>query len=486
MIAKVLERVMRLTAYRYAVAALVLLALAALYGAAALSRPDGPARAATGVRTSVTAALVACPGGEGLRLSTLAPPSAAKSAVPGKGEVVPTRGGTPLGTPAAPGTVWSKDLAKTRDSFAVRAYGHLAAGLEVEQTTHWPSGGDRGLAGVRCAAPNADQWFTGPGPDAAERLDLYLTNLEAQPASVDVTALSGEGPLDTTDGRGTLVEPYSTRIVRIGKQPEGLGDIVAAAREIAIRVRSTSGRVAASLRVRSAAKAGIDWLPPAPAPATALVLPGVPGGAGQRQLLVAVPGGDDAQVRIRAITARGAFTPQGQDVLDAPAGTVTAVPLESTLAGKAAAVRITSDRPIVAGFTAQSGADVAYGTATEPLGEVGGVVADNRFESWLTLTAPDRAATVRVTPVGPDGPGAVQEIRVPAGRTAEARLAGPPGAPSFGALIALGPGSGPVHAARTLATGKGGERSFTVLPIVPAPVAQRMPPVGDSPRSLVP
>ncbi|MFI6518852.1 DUF5719 family protein [Spirillospora sp. NPDC050679] len=486
MITKVLARLMRLTAYRYAVAGLVLLALAALYGAAALSRPEGPARAATGARVPVTAALAACPGGEALRLSTLAPPAAAKPATQGKGEIVPTRGGAPLGTPAAPGTVWAKDLDKARDSFTVRAYGPLAAGLEAEQTTYWPSGGDRGLAGVRCAAPNADQWFTGPGPGAAERLDLHLSNLEAQPATVDVTALSGEGPLDTPDGHGTLVEPYSTRVVRLGEQPEGLGDIVAAAREIAVRVRSTSGRVAASLRVRSAAGAGIDWLPPAPAPATSLVVPGVPGGSGPRRLLVAVPGGDDAQVRVRAITARGTFTPQGQDVLDAPAGTVTAVPLESTLAGKAAAVRITSDRPVVAGFTAQSGADVAYGTATEPLGEAGGVVADNRFESWLTLTAPDRAATVRVTPVGPNGSGTVQEIRVPAGRTAEARLAGPPGAPSFGALIALGPGSGPVHAARTLATGKGGGRSFTVLPVGPAPTEQRLPPVGDSPRSLVP
>ncbi|MGI5164991.1 DUF5719 family protein [Spirillospora sp. CA-253888] len=485
MIMRVLAQLMRLTAYRYAVAGLVLLALAALYGAAALSRPDGPARAATGAQVPVIAALVACPGGEGMRLSALAPPPTAKPAALGKGEIVPTSGGAPLGAPAL-GAVWAKDLDKARDSFTVRAYGSLAAGLEAEQTTHWPSGADRGLAGVRCAAPNADQWFTGPGPGAADRLDLHLSNLEAQPANVDVTALSGEGPLDTPDGRGTLVEPYGTRVIRLGEQPEGLGDILAAAREIAVRVRSTSGRVAASLRVRSAAGAGIDWLPPAPAPATSQVVPGVPGGSGRRQLLVAVPGGDDARVRVRAITARGAFTPQGQDVLDAPAGTVTAVPLESTLAGKAAAVRITSDRPVVAGFAAQSGADVAYGTATAPLGEAGGVVADNRFEPWLSLTAPDRAATVRVTPIGPNGPGAAQEIRVPAGRTAETRLAGPPGAPSFGALIVPGPGSGPVHAARTLATGKGAGRLFTVLPVGPAPVAQRLPPVGDSPRSILP
>lgn len=61
-----MDRVLRLFGLRYATAALVLVALAALYGAASLSRP-GPRAGATGqgARVPVTSALAVCPGHEG-------------------------------------------------------------------------------------------------------------------------------------------------------------------------------------------------------------------------------------------------------------------------------------------------------------------------------------------------------------------------------------------------------------------------------------
>ncbi|GAA2623606.1 DUF5719 family protein [Actinomadura fulvescens] len=487
-----MDKILRLLGFRYATAALVLVAVLALYGAATLSRPAERTRAAAkSAEAPVTWASLVCPwGGEDGRMSVLTPPKGSPGAGSGGGrvDVVQTTDGKPVASVPNAGTSWAKDVRRAEnDSYTVRGGGALAAGLEAERTVHWGGGPDRGLAGTRCARPGTDAWFLGPGPVAAERIELYLTNVDAQPASVDVTALSGEGPLDTVDGHGTPVEPYRTKIVRIGGSAEGLGDIVTTARDLALRVRATTGRVAASVRVRIGEKKGIEWMPQAPAPATSLVVPGVPGGGGRRQLLVGVPGEQDARIRIQVITTSGAFAPQGQDVLDAPAETVTPLDLDRALSGKPAAVRLVSDRPIVAGLSAQRGADVAFGTATLPLGPHGGLVTDNRFAAYLQLTAPAGAATVRVTAVDAQGQGTPQDVRIGAGRTVEIKLAGPrPGGAGYGALIVPRPGSGPVHAARTLSTGKGDTGLLTILPIGPAATTVTLPPVGDSQTALIP
>jgi hypothetical protein len=485
------ERILRLLSLRYATAALVLLAVAALYGAASLSRPAAKATGA-GTDDAVRSAVAVCPGREGTRLTLQGASQdllGATAGKPGQATVTPTPGGTATGSLTALGGGWIKELPEPGDgSYTVRAQGALAAGLEAEQTTHWPRGKDRGLAGVRCARPGTDLWFLGPGPVAAESVDLHLTNVDPRPATVDVTALSGDGPLDTSDGLGTPVPPYGSRVIGLGESAEGLGDVVKTAGDLALRVRSTTWRVAASLRVRIGDGEGIDWLPLSPGPATSVIVPGLPGGEGRRRLLVAVPGQENAGIKVQVITQNGAFAPEGQDTLDALAGTVTPVDLDRALSGKPAAVRLISNRPILAGFAAEKGADVAYGTSTPPLAAKGfGVVSDNRFDTTLTLTAPRGAATVRVTPVGPQGPGTAKDVQIPADRTTEVKLTAPPGGEAgYGLLIVPRPGSGPVHAARTQSTGKDDRALFTTLPIAPALTTLRLPAVDDSPRGLLP
>ncbi|MUN36592.1 hypothetical protein GNZ18_08280 [Actinomadura sp. NEAU-AAG5] len=484
-----MRTMLRVLRFRYATAALVLVAVAALYGAAALSRPSAGGADAGGVRAPITSAVAVCPGHEGGRLSVQ---SAKGGPSGGRIDTSPTRGGAPLASLTAAGQSWTKDTGDGEDSYTVRASGGIAAGLEAEQTTHWGGGPDRGLAGTRCATPGTDLWFLGPGPADADALDLYLTNVDSQPASVDLRALSEAGPLDTTDGRATSIAPYTTAVVPIGGSPEGLGDIVKTAHDLALHVHTTGGRVAASLRARIGEKKGIEWVPPSPAPSAAQVVPGVPGGSGERRLVVAVPGDADARVRVRVVTPDGEFTPRGQDVVEAPAGTVT--PVDLGLSGRPAAVRVVADRPVIAGFAATRGGDVGYGAATAPLGTpdgpdrlTTGVVADNRFDSVLTLTAPSGASSVQVTTVGGQGPGPSREIGVPAGRTVETTLAPPPGGDGgFGALITIKPGSAPVYAARMMSTGKGEEFLFTVLPVVPASTTRWLPRAADTQGALIP
>ncbi|WP_165965945.1 DUF5719 family protein [Actinomadura sp. 7K534] len=481
-----LDRILRLLTLRYATAALVLVALASLYGAATFSRPGEASE--SGREAFVTTAVMVCPGHEGGRLAMQSLPDRKGG---GSVAMTPTKGGPALGAMSAPGQGWEESTKTGEDSYTLRATGAMAAGLEAEQTTHWDGGPDRGLAGTRCAAPGTDHWFMGPGPDSADELDLYLTNVDGQPAFVDLTALSGEGPLESVDGRGIRVDPYTTRVVKIGESAEGLGDVVKSAADLGLRVRTSTGRVAASVRVRVGEKKGIEWLPRSHAPAKSLIVPGVPDGSGARRLLVAVPGEADAQIRVQVITTEGTYNPQGREIVDAPAGSVTSVALDRALLGKAAAVRLLADHPVIAGFAAERGADVAYGTATPPLTESGpGIVADNRFDSALLVSAPAGAATVQVRTLNAGGASAPKDIKIPAGSTVRAGLEAPAGSggedAAYGVVIVPKPGSGPVHASRVLAKGKGGGYLFTVLPIIPARTTIHLPDTADSQTALIP
>ncbi|HEX2312448.1 MAG TPA: DUF5719 family protein [Thermomonospora sp.] len=468
----------RLLRHRYATAGLVLVAVLALYGVAALSRPSGEGTVHSGSSVPVSEAVLACPGTREGRVSVLTPATQGSA---GRADVTSMADGQALVSLTRPGVPWSRDVEDAPDAYMVRATGAMAAGLAAERTTYYGKGDDRGLAATRCAAPATDTRFLGPGPLDAERVEVYLTNLDAQPAMVDLTALSGEGPLDTADGHGISVSPHSTRVVRLGDGAEGMGEIVTTAQLLALRVRATTGRVAAAVRVRVDEEKGVDWLPAAGAPATSLMIPGIPGGPGARRLLIAVPGQEDARIRVQVMTPTGAFAPEGRDTLDVPAGTVMPFDLQRALSGKPAAVRLAANRPILAGFTAERGDDVAYGTSTAHLAGAGGVVADNRFTSSLLLTAPGRAATVRVMTVGARG--RTQDVRVASGRTVEVKLAGDD--EGHGVIVVPLPGSGPVHAARVMATGRE-DKLFTVQPVGPAVTSLDLPPVAGTYRVLIP
>ncbi|MFC0036907.1 DUF5719 family protein [Actinomadura rayongensis] len=454
---------------RYAITLLVPVALAALYGTAALALPGGSPDRPHGTSAPVTAALAVCPGGKGARIGVQTRPGSPSG---GKQAGASTVNVTALGGAALAqftGGLWTGDAPD--GPVVVRADGPLAAGLTAEQTGDTGDGDDRGLTAVRCAVPGTDQWFTGPGPASADRVEVVLANAEAQPAAVDLTALSGDGPLDTTEGRGIQVDPGTSRVVRLGTSPDGLGDIVGVAHDLALRVHATTGRVAAFVRVRTAPGKGVDWLPTAAEPAASAFVPGVPGGRGARRLLIVVPGDADAKVGVRVLTGDGAFTPAGQDAVDAPARTVTAVDLPMN--GKAGAVVVTADRPVLTGFTAERGVDTAYGAAGTPLGPDGGLAAGDGNTWWLALAAPGKAAKVRLSGR------ADTVVTVPAGRVVETRVA-----PAAGLLVRPESG-GPVYATRMISAGPNDELRFSVLPVVPQVLTTPLPPVRESVRVLL-
>ncbi|MFC4910474.1 DUF5719 family protein [Actinomadura gamaensis] len=470
----------RLLKHRYVVAAAVPLALAALYGMATATRPGEP-QPTKPVQQPIKSVVMACPGGEAGRVAvqTAPPPDArGRAATPNALGKVSVEGALPA-VLTSPGQLWTGDVGtRNKAAVVVRAEGSLAAGLAARWTTLWPSGRDRGLAATRCVKPGFDQWFLGPGPLAAEDLRLVLTNVDGTPASVDLTALSGEGPLDTLDGQGVAITPHSTRVVRIGASREGLGAVVQVARDLALRVRATSGRVAAALRVRVSSGHGIDWEPVAPAPATSLVLPGVPSGPGDRRLLVAVPGEESAKIRVRVVGPDGIVSPKGQESVSGRPRTVATFDLHEALAARPGAVLVDADRPVVAGFSAGRGSDVAFGTSAPPLGPDSGpgVVPDARVGGSLILTALTRTVTVTLTPVGG---GEARTLAVPAGRTIETSYFLPGTRIMAATGLRIDP-DGPLYAGSTLiASGL-----ITAEPVPPSPLAQQLPPAHDTHHTL--
>ncbi|GAA3240241.1 hypothetical protein GCM10010468_76860 [Actinocorallia longicatena] len=454
---------MRVAGHRYGAGVIVLVAALAIYGIAEISRPD-PARTPAGGTAPVDAGLLACPESGGGRVGVVSAGTGA-----GESQVGALNGGA-LGKVGA-GGVWSADGVK-KGGVVVRSTGGAAVGLAADVTVR----GKNGIGGMRCGAPATEHWFMTPGAGDG-KIDLYLTNIDDREASVDVIAVSDTGSLDTPDGRALQVEPHSTRIVSMGRSADGLGLLAADSHMLGIKVSSTSGRVVAGVKADLGDK-GFDWAPESVAPATTVVLPGVPGGSGRRTLYVDVPGENDARVKVQAVTASGTFVPEGQDVLDAPAQTVTPLDLEDALVGKPAALILTSDRPIVAGFQS-GGDDVSLGAGAEPLTGAA-TLADAREGSSLLLTATTGPAKVRVTPLTKTGRGEPREFDVQGGRTLEI--------PQDSDGLIVEPVSGTVYGARviTIKGGKKGkERFVTVQPLTPTPLAYRLPPVADSLTAIV-
>lgn len=341
---------------RFGLLALVLIALAALYGVAFVTRPAvAPQRPVAAQRVAVESVTAVCP-----------PPGGANVAVYTGGGVTrkTVKGGKP---------------------YIVNG----AGGLEAGYTTRVTSGRERGLAGVRCAEPSATTWLIGPGP-AEAALTLHLTNADKAVAFADIEVHAAEGRITPEQATGIEVKPGEHREIDLRK-------LAPSADVMALGVTTTSGRLAVSARA-TLTSGGVDWLPAAAPPATHVVVPGIPGGGGRRELLVAAPGDTDALVRIRAITEDAAYATKGRETLDVPAGAVASLDLTTGIGGQPAALEITSETPVVAGLVAAGTgeqADVAF-TASTPALDLGSAVAANGKGSRLILTAPGQAGKVRV------------------------------------------------------------------------------------------
>ncbi|MBG0820943.1 hypothetical protein HS048_09375 [Planomonospora sp. ID91781] len=487
---------------RFGLLVLVLVALLALYGTAAATRPDrtaagGAAAAPEPRRVPISSVTTVCPAPADTRVGVVTPPDGGDA---GPGTATITAEGTgggdagDTGTAGAagdkvldtldtPGRLWQQEVPAGSGPITVTATGSSAAGLESAQTRRETSGGQRGLAGVRCVEPAASTWLVGPGPAAAD-VRLYLSNPDPARAVVEVLVYSGEGPVAGGTGGTIVLEPGGSRTV-------DLKELAPSPLVMAVEVRTATGRVTAAARAIMNGGRGVDWLPAAAAPATRVVVPGVPGGGGKRELLVASPAEVDTLVEVKVLTPDGTYALKGRELVDVPAGSVVSVDLSTGIGGQPAALVLTSETPVVAGLAATGTGkkpDVAFTAGAAPI-DLGSVVADNRTDgkrgSRLVLAAPEAEGkvSVQVLPRSGDAPEAF-ELGIAASRVKEVKLPEMDG--SFAVVVLPLPGSGPVYGARVMDERIKDGLALTVQPLAAARMWALVPPITESVATVVP
>jgi hypothetical protein len=496
--------------YRRAIFAVVVAAvLAGIYAAAGAIHPAAaagpPARTArvpvsTATRmcaapgsaapTAASVAVASMPGSraQGSAVITRLVPGGSPSAgavaatdtQPGVLQLSAVRTATPLTKAeqaSQPGSSASVTTQTGLGGVAVSATGGMAQGLEVEQT------GPGGLVTAQCGAPGTSFWFVGPGQAVAGNIELYLMNAGSQPADAAVSVLTDvtKGPplLGNADN-GITVPPHSMVV-------QSLGRLLQSSKVVALNVTTSVGQVVAAVREsRSAGDAG-EWLPATEAPARHLVIAGLPGASGSRELYIAVPGSAAAEVKLTAITPSGSYQPTGGTGIDLLGGSAVSISLPS-LGGVAGAVAISANVPVAATMEVAGGPAGASGAlaVSGPQVSEQGVLADNPARSAgsteLVLSAPGKAASVRITTatssdsaIGQQG--TVVQIKARSSVIVQARP--PQGAKTdeFALIVTPLGGSGPVYAGRVVSTGR------TVQSILPVPASLTwipLPEVGSS------
>jgi hypothetical protein len=353
----------------------------------------------------------------------------------------------------------------------VSATGADAQGFDVEQL------GPSGQPTARCQPPGSDFWFMGPETTKLHT-ELYLINPDSVPANASVGVLTDSGPLLGAADSGIIVPPHAMVV-------QDLGKLVRSARAAAFHVTTSVGRVVAAVReTDSLAKSGV-WLPAAQQPATTQTLTGLPSTTGARELYITVPGPSAARVTIRAVTPRGSYRPTGGTGISLLGHLTTGISLPS-LSGLPGSIEISANVPVTAVLDISggpAGAPGAFISGSAPVTEQGVVAASPAKSTQIVLSAPGKAAAVKVTEAVPGSaltgqPGKVVQIKAKSATIVQLKLPKHAANASLvSVVITPQPGSGPVYAARVAVSG-GAVRS--VLPIGSSPTSIELSGVGQS------
>jgi hypothetical protein len=362
---------------------------------------------------------------------------------------------------------------------AVAATGRMAEGFEAEQSDA------SGTGLVSCTHPGSDMWFAGTGlSEGATQTRLYLMNTGNVAASVDVTILTDTGQ---ANGLNNAITVAPGKFVT-----EDVTPFVPGSQALALHVQANAGQVAAS--VWQGGAAGGAWLPQAAAPAKTLVIPGLTVASSAAKLFLVVPGSTDAQVKVVAYTPAGAVPQFPAAPVDASAGAVTPVALNS-LGASAAGLKLTSTVPLVAGVLVPGKGIGSFTTAVSPVtGQ--GVIAGNPSARGVTvgllLTAPSAAARATISVIAADGtvttPQGAGSVTVAAGHTRALAVPRPSGGQPFAIVITPQPGAGPLYAVRVVTAGAGGMSApvTSLLPVPSALASIELPPAENSYTAVMP
>lgn len=369
---------------------------------------------------------------------------------------------------------------------AVAASGPGADAVAAQQQRLVPAGRGRALSSASCVRPSTDVWITGADGRIGRKDALALANPGSTDANLTVTAWSTLGRTEPPHLQSFSVLAGQSVLLPVA-------DYVPDGGLITLHVHANTGRVTAQVldtRIAGVSAAGADWIPPTQPPATHAVVPGFPGSAGLRALILTNPGTRQATVGLRISATGSSFVPAGHQQVVVAAGHSTYVDLTEALAGQRGAVLISSDVPVTAAGLSKvdpgGGAlpDLQWQPAAAPVTTPTIFAADAPpfgTGAAVYLTAPAAAATVRVTTAN----GRSSTVSVPAGRTVAFYPIAAAGTAGRGAFVLTPVSGGPVYTSRTLfAAGAHGPLVTATQPVpVAAPVT--LPPAVADPTAAV-
>ncbi len=320
-----------------------------------------------------------------------------------------------------------------------------------------------GFAAAACTEPVAEAWLAGGAVSVGRTTVLSLVNPGEVAATVRVEVFSELGRLESAGG-SLVVAPGTQRVV-------ALSGIAPDARSPVVHVTSTGGRVAATMQqsiVRGLDPGGVAIVSAGDAPATDLVIPGVPRGisgdgdadhVGDDDAVSVVrllaPDDEDADATVSFHDAAGATL--GSVEVALRAGLVADVPVP-TLSATVVDVRVRADGPVVAAARVttgdpddDAGSDFAWYAAAPELVDAVAVAIAPGPSPRLVLASDGEARAVRVT----EGSGAERVVEVPAGGSTSVTVSG-------GDVLRLDDATG-VHASVTYADATE-SAAYAVLP----------------------
>lgn len=206
-----------------------------------------------------------------------------------------------------------------------------------------------------CSAPSISQWFVGGTADVTSKGKLILINSGLSEAIIDVEIWSESG----------IRPPKVFTLKANSSLVQSLDSLDPGAKRIALHIAPRSGRVNAFLvdeRGRGLKSLGGDMVNASPDPSKVVVIPAIPhmkrsGKALGHTLRVIAPGDVEARISVELISNKGSFVPFGFDERAIKAGIVTEIPLNPELIPSTFALKITSNRPIVASVYSSTYAD---------------------------------------------------------------------------------------------------------------------------------
>ena len=222
-----------------------------------------------------------------------------------------------------------------------------------------------------CSAPSISQWFVGGAADVTSKGKLILINSGLSEAIIDVEIWSESG----------IRPPKVVTLKANSFVVQTLDSLDPGAKRIALHIAPRSGRVNAFLvdeRGRGLKSLGGDMVNASPDPSKVVVIPAIPhmkrsGKALGHTLRVIAPGDVDARISVELVSTNGSCIPFGVDDRVVKAGIVTEIPLNPQLVPSTFALKITSDRPIVASVYsstyAQAKSDFVWSTSTAEMTE---------------------------------------------------------------------------------------------------------------------